>query len=208
MVFESRTSAGKMLATELAKRKYVNPHVFGLVRGGIPVAVEVAKKLKAPLEALVIRKLGLPTFPELGFGAIAPDGAAEIDSTIVNRYRLRITDIESVKAVERAELERRIKQYGVEAPEDLSGQTAIIVDDGIATGVTTLAAVKYLKKFSPDKIVVAVPVCPDTSESQFIGIADEFVCLSFEEYFGAVGEFYVRFPQVSDEEVVSLLQAK
>lgn len=208
MVFRDRTSAGKLLAAELAGKRYLNPHIFALVRGGVPVGYEVAKKLKAPLDVVVARKLGLPSFPELGFGAIAPDGIIEIDETIVSRYMLHVTDIEDVRAVEQAELKRRMQKYGVIPPEDLSGQIAILVDDGIATGITMLVAVKYLRKFHPDRIVVAIPVCPDTTESQFLGIADEFVCLDFEEYFGAVGEFYEKFPQVTDEEVIKLLRSK
>jgi len=208
MVFRDRTSAGKLLAAELAGKKYPNSHVFALVRGGVPIGYEVAKKLKAPLDVVVARKLGLPSFPELGFGAIAPDGIIEVDETIVDRYRLHVDDVESVRDKETRELERRMQTYGAWKPGDLSGQTAILVDDGIATGITMLVAVKYLRKFKPDRIVVAVPVCPDTAESQFRGAADEFVSLDFEEYFGAVGEFYENFPQVSDDEVISLLQAK
>lgn len=206
MVFRDRTSAGKALGAELVKRKYTNPHVFALVRGGVPVAAEIAKKLKAPLDAVVVRKLGLPSYSELGFGALAPDGTTEIDNTIIQRYRLHVDDIEAVKTAQWKELQRREMEYMIREPGDLAGQTAILVDDGIATGITMLAAVKYLKKFNPDKIVVTVPVCPDTAESQFIGVADEFVCLDFEEYFLSVGQFYDQFWQVSDEEVVSLLK--
>jgi putative phosphoribosyl transferase len=208
MIFESRTSAGRLLGEELAKRMYANPHVFALVRGGVPVGYEVAKKLKAPLDVIIVRKLGLPSFPELGFGAIAPEGVIEIDETIVSRYHLHVDDIESVRAAEDREMDRRTQQYGAHSPGNLDGQIAILVDDGIATGITMMAAVKYLKRFLPDKIIVAVPVCPDTGESQFRGLADDFICLDYEEYFGAVGEFYEQFPQVSDREVISLLQAK
>lgn len=208
MIFRDRTSAGKLLAAELAAKKYPNPHVFALVRGGVPVGYEVAKILKAPLDPVVIRKLGLPSFSELGFGAIAPDGIVEIDETIVARYRLHVDDIESVRDKEERELKRRMDEYGIKPLYDLSGQTAILVDDGIATGITMLVAVKYLRQFKPGRIVVAVPVCPDTAESHFRGIVDEFVSLDVEEYFGAVGEFYENFPQVADEEVISLLQAK
>lgn len=208
MVFRDRTSAGKLLAVELATKKYSNPHVFALVRGGVPVGYEVAKKLKAPLDLVVVRKLGLPSFSELGFGAIAPGGIIEIDEMIVERYRLHVNDIESVRDREGRELKRRMMKYGVKHLNDLSGQTAVLVDDGIATGITMLTAVKYLRTFKPASIVVAVPVCPDTAESQFRGVADEFVSLDIEEYFGAVGEFYEEFLQVSDEEVISLPRAK
>lgn len=208
MVFRDRTSAGKLLAVELATKGYPNPHVFALVRGGVPIGYEVAKKLQAPLDVVVARKLGLPSFPELGFGAIAPDGIIEIDKTIVDRYRLHVDDVGSVRDKETRELERRMQIYDVKPPKDLGGQTVILVDDGIATGITMLVAVKYLRKFKPDRIVVAVPVCPDTTENQFRGIADEFVSLDFEEYFSAVGEFYDNFPQVADKEVIALIQAK
>jgi predicted phosphoribosyltransferase len=206
MVFESRTSAGKLLGVELARKKYANPHIFALVRGGVPVAAEVSKVLMAPLDAVVVRKLGLPSFPELGFGAIAPGGVVEIDDTIVNRYHLHVDDIKTVQMAEECELDRRIQKYGAYSTGDLIGQTAILIDDGIATGASMLVAVRYMKKFNPAKIVVAVPVCPDTAENQFLGVADEFVCLDFEEYFGVVGEFYEQFPQVTDKEVVSLLK--
>lgn len=208
MIFADRTSAGKLLGAELAKRKFVNPHIFALVRGGVPVGYEVAKKLKAPLDVVVARKLGFPSFPELGFGAIAPDGIIELDEAMLDRYRLHVDEIEAVRARETRELERRTQVYGANTPKDLSGQTAILVDDGIATGITMLVAIKYLRKFNPGKVVVAVPVCPDTTESQFRGVADEFVSLSFEEYFASVGEFYENFPQVSDEEVINLLKHK
>ncbi len=208
MVFESRTSAGRLLGAELVKRKYANPHIFALVRGGVPIGKEVAKKMKAPLDVVVVRKLGLPSFPELGFGAIAPDGTTEIDNTIVNRYMLHIDDIKSVKKSEKEELERRTQMYDAKMPENLAGQTVILVDDGIATGISMIAAIKYLKKFNPDKIVVGIPVCPDTSESQFRGLVDDYVCLDYEEYFGVVGEFYEQFPQVTDEEVISMLKTK
>ena len=208
MIFKNRASAGKLLGAELTYKNYVNPHIFALVRGGVPVAAEVAKLLRSPLDVVVVRKLGLPSFPELGFGALAPDGTHEIDKTIIQRYRLHVDEIDAVRDAEKSELDRRMKVYGVREPESLTGQTAILVDDGIATGITMLVAIKYLRKFKPDKIVVAVPVCPDTAESQFYGVADEFVSLDFEDDFGAVGQFYEQFPQVSDEEVNHLLKHK
>jgi putative phosphoribosyl transferase len=205
MIFRDRTSAGKLLAAELATKNYPNPHIFALVRGGVPIGYEVAKKLKAPLDVVVVRKLGLPSFPELGFGAIAPNGIIEIDKMIVERYRLHVDDIENVRDKEEREMERRMQKYGAKFLDSLKAQTVILVDDGIATGITMLVAVKYLREFNPKKVVVAVPVCPDTIQSQFRGVADEYICLRFEEYFGAVGEFYENFSQVTDEEVLSFI---
>jgi len=208
MIFKDRTSAGRLLGAELAGRNYPSPHVFGLARGGMVVAGEVAMTLGAPLDALVVRKLGLPSYPELGFGAIAPRDVAELDEMIVRRYRLNINDIKAIKKLEQEELSRRLEAYGVQLPIIGSEETVILVDDGIATGITMLAAIKYLRTFLPTRLVVAAPVCPDTSESQFRGLIDDFVCLDIEEDFDAVGSFYDSFDQVTDAEVVDILGTK
>lgn len=207
MTFKDRASAGRLLAKELVKRKYQNLHVFALPRGGVPVAFEVAKALNAPLDIIVVRKLGTPFDPELAFGAIAPEGVEEIDLRMIQRYQIHSDSIKQVREKEQQELRRRMLLYDAWKPEELTGQTAIIIDDGIATGATMLVAAKYLKKYRPAKLVIAVPVSPDTSESQFIGIADEFICPYFDEYFGSVGQYYEDFPQLTDEEVLQIMKS-
>ena len=205
MIFENRTYAGVLLGAELLKKKYPKPHVFALPRGGVPVAYEVARELDAPLDIIVVRKLGTPFDPELGFGAIAPGGIELLDHNIIKRYQLHIDAIETVRKAEKAELERRSRLYHGWNPGDLSGQSAIVVDDGLATGISMTAAITYLRKFHPAKLIVAVPVAPDSIESQFIGVVDELVCLYFDEDFISVGDYYNHFPQLSDEDVTTIL---
>lgn len=204
MLFSDRKSAGILLGRELAQHKYKKPHIFALPRGGVPVAAEVAKNLKSPLDIVVVRKLGTPFDPELGFGAIAPEGIEEWDENIIKRYEIHTDAISATRKKECLELERRMKLYNAWKPANLKGQTAIIVDDGIATGATMLVAARYIQKYNPDRLVIAIPVCPDTSQAQFIGKADEFVCLHFDEYFGSVGEYYEEFPQLTDKEVLAI----
>lgn len=206
MNFYDREDAGQKLAEKLSGAKFASPHIFALPRGGVPVAYEVARKLNAPLDVVVVRKLGVPVFPELGFGAIAPEGVLEVDNSIVDRFGLDLEDIESVKNAETTEMIRRIQKYDAWQPKDLAKEVAIIVDDGIATGITTLAAIHFLKKFNPKKLIVAVPVCPVEITERLQKEVDDFICLGEEMYFGAVGEFYQEFPQTTDREVISILK--
>lgn len=204
--FKDRKDAGKKLAESLRKIEFSNPHIFALPRGGVPVAAEVANTLEAPLDILVVRKLGLPYFPELGFGAIAPAEVIVIDEVLVNKFGLNDREIDEVINTETAELNRRVQEYKAWEPIDLSNVEAIIVDDGIATGITMLAAIKFMEKFNPRELIVAVPVCPVDIAKKLQKEVDGLICLSEEMYFGAVGEFYQQFDQVADREVMSIME--
>lgn len=209
MFFVDRKDAGERLASQLVKYKNKNPYIFGLPRGGVPVAYEVAKALDAPLDTLTTRKLGAPLYPEFGFGAIAPNGIEVINHDVVKRLGLTKRQIMQIKQSQRTEMERRIKKYrGTLEMPDLKGKTVILVDDGIATGVTIQAAVRYLKTFRPQKLVIAVPVGAPDSVKKLQKEVDEVICLYTPDNFNAVGQWYQEFDQTSDEEVLALLNKK
>jgi len=209
MTFANRKEAGQKLALRL--RKYANRHdviVLGAPRGGVPVAFEVAKELRAPLDVFVLRKLGVPGREELAFGAIASGGVRILSRDIVEGLGITGLDIQRVTRVEEQELERRERAYrGGKPPLDVSGLTVILVDDGIATGSTMKAAIRALRQMKPAQIVVAVPVAPPSTCNQLRFEADELVCLEMPQPFYGVGQFYGDFSQVSDEEVKELLDA-
>ena len=206
--FLNRTEAGRLLAEKL--EKYANRNdvvVLGLPRGGVPVAYEVAKRLNAPLDVFIVRKLGVPGFEELAAGAIASGGVRVLN----RRRRARNTicgseAIEAVTAKETAELQRREQIYreGRPAPE-LRDKIVILVDDGLATGATMRAAVKALRQRGTAKIVVAVPVGPPDTCEEIAQEADETICLSTPPFFQAVGQYYDDFSQTSDDDVRELL---
>jgi putative phosphoribosyl transferase len=206
--FRDRTEAGKLLASKLsgyANRKDVL--VLALPRGGVPVALEVAKELNAPLDIFVVRKLGVPGHEELAMGAIAPGGVCVLDSGIVQRSHVSTSHIETIIAKERAELERREKAYRGDAPTaDVLGKTIILVDDGLATGSTMRAAVAAIKRGQPAKIVIAVPTAPPSSVNELRTEVDDVVAYITPRLFFGVGEWYKKFNQVSDDEVRALLQ--
>ncbi len=208
MIFRDRTEAGKALAGRLAH--YAGREetiVLGIPRGGITVAFEVAQALGAPLEAFICRKLGTPGEAQLAFGAIAPGGVRVLDSEIISALGISREDIEAVTAEQRRELERRERLYrGDRAFPNLKGRVAILVDDGIATGSSMLAAVRALRELDPARIVVAVPVASQPARARFGREADEFICLEAPRAFYAIAQFYDNFEQVSDEQVVALLE--
>jgi len=180
--------------------------VLGIPRGGVPVAFEVARTLNAPLDVLVLRKLGVPGHEELGFGAIASGGIRALNSEIVEALRMSPWDIELVTEREAKELKRREHAYRGRRPAlDVKGRTVILVDDGIATGSGMRAAIDALRQMKPAQIVVAVPVAPATTCDHLRGEVDELICLATPEPFYGVGQFYYDFSQVSDEEVNELL---
>jgi len=180
--------------------------VLGLPRGGVPVAYEVAKRLRAPLDVFIVRKLGVPGFEELAAGAIASGGVRVLNQDVMRALPNAEETIEAVTARETAELERREHTYrdGRPAPE-LQDRIVILVDDGLATGATMRAAVKALRQRGVAKIVVAVPVGPPDTCHEFEHEADETVCVSTPEFFQAVGQYYEDFSQIGDEEVRELL---
>ena len=205
--FADRTSAGQQLAEELsAYAEQEDVVVLGLPRGGVPVAFEIAKALKAPLDVFVVRKLGVPGNPELAMGAIASGGVRVLNKDVVGRLSISEEDIERVAKREREELERREEAYRGARPEvDLENKTVIIVDDGLATGATMRAAVNALRKRDPERIVVAVPTAPPDTCAEFENVADEIICLTTPRPFFGVGGSYRDFSQTSNEQVRALL---
>jgi len=208
MNFADRVDAGRRLAKKLetyAGRKDVL--VLGIPRGGVPVAFQVATELRVPLDVFVVRKLGVPTHEELAFGAIATGGVRVLDAQIVDEMGISDQVIERIAAKERQELNRRERVYrGGRHPLNLVGKTVILVDDGIATGASTMAAITALRELKPARIVLAAPVAPASTCKRLRGKVDDLVCLDTPEAFFAIGQFYEDFSQVSDEEVTSLLQ--
>lgn len=207
--FRNRVEAGRTLAEKL--KEYADREdvvVLALPRGGVPVAAEVASALKAPLDVLVVRKLGLPGQPEFAMGAIASGGARVLHDRVIRRTGVNQQQLQAVCEKELAELQRREYEYRGERPyPDLRDRTVIVVDDGLATGASMEAAVQALQAHGPAEIVVAVPVAPKSAGDAFIGIADRFVAAMEPEIFNAVGEWYVEFDQTSDDEVRLLLDA-
>ena len=205
--FSNRAEAGRQLAEKLDKyagRKDVI--VLGLPRGGVPVAYEVAKRLRAPLDVFIVRKLGVPGFEELAAGAIASGGVRVLNEEVMRAIPYAEEAIEAVTVRETAELERREQIYreGRPSPE-LRDRVVILVDDGLATGATMRAAVKALRQRGAAKIVVAVPVGPPDTCREIEQEADETICLSTPPFFQAVGQYYEDFSQTSDEDVRELL---
>ncbi|EFG75373.1 phosphoribosyl transferase domain protein [Mycobacterium parascrofulaceum ATCC BAA-614] len=198
--------AGRQLATSLESLRGQDVVVLGLPRGGVPVAFEVARALRAPLDVLVVRKLGVPFQPELAFGAIGEGGVRVINDAVVREADLSTDDIAAVEAKQRAELARRSEMFrsGHERIA-LAGRTAVIVDDGVATGATARAACQVARAQGADRVVLAVPIGGRDVFARFAGYADEVVCLHTPELFFAVGQGYRNFAQISDGEVVRLL---
>lgn len=182
--------------------------VLGLPRGGVPVAYEVARALRARLDVLVVRKIGLPSQPELAMGAVASGGVRVLNNEVVDMLQVPQVVIDSVAAHELREVERRQRAYRGEAPfPDLNGRIVIIVDDGLATGSTMRAAVRALRQLRAAKIVVAAPVAALETVRSLQAEADEVVCVSAPQFFQAVSLWYEEFSQTSDEEVRSLLES-
>jgi putative phosphoribosyl transferase len=205
--FPNRIEAGRLLAEKL--EKYADRSdviVLGLPRGGVPVAKEVAERLRVPLDVFIVRKLGVPGFEELAAGAIASGGVRVLNEDVVRAIPHADQAIEAVTARESAELERREETYreGRPAPE-LRDRIVILVDDGLATGATMRAAVKALRQQGAAKIVAAVPVGPPDTCHEIEEQADETICLSTPEFFQAVGQYYEDFSQTTDEDVRELL---
>jgi putative phosphoribosyl transferase len=206
MAFINRVDAGRRLASRLSHLAMKDVVVLGLPRGGVPVAFEVARALNAPLDVLVVRKLGAPGRPELAMGAIGEGGVRVLNRSVLAHTRTTAGELAAVERHERRELERRVDRFrGGGPPSQLQGRTALIVDDGIATGSTARAACQIARARGAARVVLAVPVAPPDRIAELERDADEVICLETPSHLGAVGEFYVDFSQTSDEEVCDLL---
>jgi putative phosphoribosyl transferase len=204
--FRDRVDAGRQLAGQLERLRAEHPVVIGLPRGGVPVAAEVARVLDAPLDVLVVRKLGHPLQPELGIGAIGEGGAIVLNRELVNQLQVSPEAIREVRAREEVELARRVARYrGDGARVPVEGRTVVLVDDGLATGFTARAAIDVLRHLGAGRVVLAVPVAPADTVAELRALADDVVCVEMPAPFRSIGEWYVDFSQVGDAEVTDLL---
>ena len=205
--FADRVDAGRRLAAALDHLVDDDDVVvLGLPRGGVPVAAEVARALDKPLDVIVVRKLGTPGHEELGMGAIGEGGVRVLNDDIVATVGASAEQVAAVEAAERAELERRASRFRGDRPRlDLSGKTAVVVDDGIATGSTAIAALQVARALGASRTVLATPVAPHGIERRVTPHADDFVALDTPRWFSAVGQFYDDFDQTTDAEVIRCL---
>jgi predicted phosphoribosyltransferase len=205
-LFYDRTDAGRRLAAKLLEYRDERPLVLALPRGGVVVGYEVARALDAPLDVIVARKVGAPGHRELGIGAIAPGGVQVFDPLTVRMLGIRREEIDAIVAEETVEMQRRIRSFRGDRPApDLHDRTVVLVDDGLATGVTARAAIHSIRAERPRRLVLAVPVCaPETAEALRPEV-DDLVCVETPPDFMAVGLWYNDFSQTTDEEVLDLL---
>ena len=209
MIFQNRTQAGTELAKALKKQSFTNPLVLGLARGGVPVAKPVADALQAELGVLVVRKIGIPGQEELGAGAITEEGTILFNEPLMKRLGLTEKDLSYTQHRETEELHKRIQRFrrGLPLPS-VKGRDVILVDDGLATGFTAATAATYIRSKHPKRIILAVPVGAEDSVDLLKGYVNEVVCLQTPKSFYGVGQWYERFDQTSDEEVLTLLETK
>lgn len=206
ILFPDRASAGRALAGQLSHLRGSDAVVVGLPRGGVPVAAEVARFLQAPLDVIVVRKLGLPAQPELGMGAIGEDGVRIVNDEVVRAGGVTEAELAAVEGRERVELERRARRYrGDRTRVPSAGRTVIVVDDGLATGATARAACQVARAHGAARVVLAVPVAPPGWRSRFGPDADEQVSVAEPHPFFAIGQWYGDFSQTGDDEVAALL---
>jgi len=206
MYFEDRFDAGERLAREVERRAGRPSIVLGIPRGGVVVGYVIAKRLNARLEVIIARKIGVPGNPELAVAAVAEDGEVAVEEEVATIYGVSYDYIERAAKKEAEEIRRRVEKFreGRELPE-MSGKDVLVVDDGLATGTTMVAALKSVKKRMPRRLVAAAPVASMEAVMKVRSIADDVVVLSVPEEFYAIGEFYRDFSQVSDEEVMQYL---
>jgi putative phosphoribosyl transferase len=208
MTFKNRSEAGRKLARVLASFKDQQAVILALPRGGVPVAAEVASVLNAPIDLILVRKIGVPTQPELAMGAVVDGGSPLIvrNEDVIGLAGISESEFKAVCDAELAEIERRRAMYlGRRDRIDVAERVAIVIDDGVATGATTRAALRATRMRRPKKLVLAVPVAPTDSLAAMREEADEVVCLEDHEYFGAIGYYYSDFRQISDQEVIDTL---
>lgn len=208
MPFNNRFDAGRKLAEKLVRYKGRHPVVMALPRGGVPVAAEVASFLEAALDLILVRKIGVPTQHELAMGAVVDGGSPLVvrNEDVIALAGVSDTEFKAVCDSELLEIERRRQRYlGNRPPIDIAGRITIIIDDGMATGATTRAALRAMRQRKPSKLVLAVPVAPYDTLAAMQEEADEIICLETHEYFGAIGVYYADFRQISDQEVIGIL---
>jgi putative phosphoribosyl transferase len=205
-MFRDRTDAGRQLAARLGHLRGQPAVVLGLPRGGVPVAFEVARALAAPLDVIVVRKLGVPFQPELGMGAVGEDGVRILNQEVIGGSGVLPDDLAAVEEHEQAEVARRARRYrGGRPRQPLDGRVAVVVDDGIATGSTARAACQTARALGAARVVLAVPVAPAGWHDRIGGDADELISVAVPVPFYAIGQFYDDFSQTTDEEVAACL---
>lgn len=206
MIFTDRTEAGRLLAERLEHLRETDPVVLGLPRGGVPVAYPVARALRAPLDVVLVRKLGIPSHPEVAYGALSEDGVRVVNEEVLRTLRAGQARLEETENAARTELLRQGERFRADrARVPLTGRTAVLVDDGIATGATASAACRVAAAQGATRVVLAVPVAPRDAVTALEAVVDELVCLSTPEVFLAVGEWYRDFSQTPDTEVIDLI---
>lgn len=207
-MFIDRRDAGIQLAQRLKKyRGQRGVLVLALPRGGVVTGFEIARSLGAPLDVLIVRKIGFPGQPELAIGAVSETGAVVLNESIISSYGVSDDYVKKEISRQKEEISRRVKLYRKgESISELEGRTIILVDDGVATGATVKAAIATLKKEKIAKLILALPVGPPEAAAELKEMVDDFICLEVPAYFGAVGAFYEDFTQVSDDEVVEMLE--
>jgi putative phosphoribosyl transferase len=206
MLFSDRSDAGRRLARRLQGLRGEDVVVLGLPRGGVPVAFEVAEALDAPLDVIVVRKLPVPFQPELGMGAIGESGVRILNEGIVHHAHVSARELAGIEAVERAELDRQVARYRRGLPRvPLTGRTAVVVDDGIATGATAWAASRVARLLGAHRVVMAVPVAPPRWTVELRDATDNMISLDTPAPFYCIGEWYEDFTQVTDAEVAECL---
>ena len=206
VTFRDRRDAGRQLAAALDRYRGADVVVLGLPRGGVLVGYEVALGLGAPLDVIVVRKLGLPAQPELAMGAVGEGGVRVLNPGVVRSSGVSAADLRAVELSERAELEQRVARLrAVRTRVDLAGRTALVVDDGIATGATARAACLVARALGALEVVLAVPVGPPSTLSDLARVTDDVVCLAAPRFFAAVGQYYRHFSEVSSDDVVEVL---
>ncbi len=207
MSFRDRVDAGRRLARRLEHLRGADVVVLGLPRGGVPVAAEVARELGAPLDVIVVRKLGVPFQPEVAMGAVGENGALVLNPDVLRAARVGERELAAVERHERAEVDDRVRRFrGLRSRVPLEGRTAVIVDDGIATGATARAACEVARAQGAARVVLAVPVASPSAVEQLSQVADDVVCVDIPAYFAAVGQFYDDFRATTDDQVAALLQ--
>ena len=207
--FQTREEAGRELGKRLAAMNIANPVVLALPRGGVPVATEIARALKAPLDLLLVRKIGVPSQPELAAAAVVDGDHPDLvlNDAVMRMAGLHRDEIEGLMKVQLVEIDRRRRLYlGDRPPVDVSGRSVIVVDDGIATGTTVRAALTALRRRHPMRLILAVPVAPEGSLAEIEGQVDDLICLRQPRPFHAIGQFYADFHQVEDDEVIALMK--